>query len=467
MADPAGRPGAGGVLIWDRCPAYITRERFERTSGSSPTTRPARTRAASHAAAAALLPGLLHCGRCGARLTVSYPGPTRPPEYVCGYRWTMYGEAICQWISGRALDQFVGRLALEALQPAALEASLAAAEDIEGEWRRLHEHWQQRLERARFEADRAARQYHATEPENRLVGRELERRWEAALQEQRRVEDDYERFLARHPTGLTADDREAIRLMAADLPALWDAASTRPEDRKAILRQLIERAIVTVRGDSEYVDLTIVWAGGGTSRHELVRPVRSFEQLRDHERLLERIVELRRSGLTARRIAERLNAEGWNSCGGRGGFTKDVVICLLRRCGLAGIRPQSRGADAVLGPGEWWASELARHLGMDPKTLGKWILRGWVAARRQGEGVGSCWIVRAGPGEQARMRRLRRWLREHHRRSPPEELTRPSRSRRTKNVAKAGDQPDQVGQPLDCRPPTFDAGGMETPERRP
>jgi hypothetical protein len=155
-------------------------------------------------------------------------------------------------------------------------------------------------------------------------------------------------------------------------------------------------------------------------------PIVGIEELLDHERLLERIVELRRSGLTARRIAERLNAEGWNSCGGRGGFTKDVVICLLRRFGLAGIRPRSRGAAAVLGPGEWWASELARHLGMDSKTLGKWILRGWVAARRQGEGVGSCWIVRAGPSEQARMRRLRRWLREHHRRSPPDELTRPS-----------------------------------------
>jgi hypothetical protein len=186
--------------------------------------------------------------------------------------------------------------------------------------------------------------------------------------------------------------------MAADLPALWDAASTRPEDRKAILRHLIERAIVAVRGNSEYVDRTIVWAGGGTSRHELVRPVRNFDELRDHERLLERIAERRRSGLAARRIAERLNAEDWNSCGGRGRFTKDVVIGLLRRFGRAGIRPRSRESAAVLGPREWWASELARHLGMDPKTLGKWILRGWVAARRKGEGSGPAGSSGPGPG---------------------------------------------------------------------
>jgi DNA invertase Pin-like site-specific DNA recombinase len=248
VTDPAGRPGVGGVLIWDRCPAYITREWFERNQRQLADNQARQESRGVPRGGAALLPGLLYCGRCGARLSVCYPEPTRPPEYVCGYRWTMYGEAICQYISGRVLDQFVGRLVLEALQPAVLEASLAAAEDIEGEWRRLHEHWQQRLERARFEADRAARQYHATEPENRLVGRELERRWEAALQEQRGVEDDYERFLARHPTRLTAADREAIRLMAADLPALWDSDSTRPEDRKAILRHLIERVIVTVRG---------------------------------------------------------------------------------------------------------------------------------------------------------------------------------------------------------------------------
>jgi hypothetical protein len=156
--------------------------------------------------------------------------------------------------------------------------------------------------------------------------------------------------------------------------------STCREDRKASLRHLIERVLVAVRGDSEYVDLTIVWAGDGTSRHELVRPVRNFEQLRDHERLLGRIVELRRSGLTARRIAERLNTEGRNSCGGRSRFTKDVVICLRRRFGLVGNCRRSRGAATVLEPGEWWAADLARHLGMDRKTLGKWILRGWVAA---------------------------------------------------------------------------------------
>ena len=55
--------------------------------------------------------------------------------------------------------------------------------------------WERRVERARYEADRAGRQYHACEPENRLVGRTLERRWDEALQAVRKAEEDFDRFL--------------------------------------------------------------------------------------------------------------------------------------------------------------------------------------------------------------------------------------------------------------------------------
>ena len=105
MADLAGRPGAGGVLIWDRCPAYITRERFERNQRQLADNQARQDSRGIPRGGAALLPGLLYCGRCGARLSVSYPEPTRQPEYVCAHRWKMYGEAICQWISGKVLDR--------------------------------------------------------------------------------------------------------------------------------------------------------------------------------------------------------------------------------------------------------------------------------------------------------------------------------------------------------------------------
>ncbi len=172
---------------------------------------------------------------------------------------------------------------------------VAAAEDLQQERARLHQVRQQELERARYEAERARRQYDAVEPENRLVARELERRWEEALKEQRRLEEEYARFCRSQPAGLSALERAQIQALAQDLPALWQAAGTTAADRQRIVRLLVEEVVVAVQGDRERVDVTIRWAGGDSSRHEVVRPVRRHEQLADYGRLLSRIDELRKS----------------------------------------------------------------------------------------------------------------------------------------------------------------------------
>ena len=168
------------------------------------------------------------------------------------------------------------------------------------------------MERARYEAERARRQYDAVEPENRLVARELERRWEEALKEQRRLEEEYARFGRDQPRGLSAGEREQIRALARDLPALWHAPTTTAADRQRIVRLLVEEVVVTVRGESERVDVTIHWAGGFSSGHELVRPVQRYQQMADYERLLNRIDELREAGQTLAEVAEQLNREGFH-----------------------------------------------------------------------------------------------------------------------------------------------------------
>ena len=83
------------------------------------------------------------------------------------------------------MDDLVAEQVLLALEPAAVELSLKAIEDVHQERDRLHRHWKQRLERATYEAERAERQYQAVEPENRLVARSLERQWEEALRKRR------------------------------------------------------------------------------------------------------------------------------------------------------------------------------------------------------------------------------------------------------------------------------------------
>src|SRR5262249_34696840 len=131
---------------------------------------------------AALLGGLLFCGRCGRRMMGRYAGSRQAPAYCCGRAAAGHAEPGAQHLSrGAVLDNWVAEQILAAVEPAALEASLAAEAEVERERAELTRHWQLRRERARYETERASRQYHACEPENRLVARELERRWEDAL----------------------------------------------------------------------------------------------------------------------------------------------------------------------------------------------------------------------------------------------------------------------------------------------
>ena len=114
-------------------------------------------------------------------MVTQYPNRGRFLRYSCSRLAVNYGAAACQSLSGHALDALVAGLMLEALQPAALEVTLQLLEDLELERAALHRQWQQRLERARYEVERARRQYDAVEPENRLVARTLEQRWGGAV----------------------------------------------------------------------------------------------------------------------------------------------------------------------------------------------------------------------------------------------------------------------------------------------
>ena len=115
------------------------------------------------------------------------------------------------------------------------QLSLKVAEDLEAERQQLHRHWAQRLERAGYAVNRAFRQYNAVEPENRLVARTLERQWEEALGAEEVLKREQARFLAEQPAPLSAQEREAIRRLASDIPALWSAPGTTPWSSSAII----------------------------------------------------------------------------------------------------------------------------------------------------------------------------------------------------------------------------------------
>jgi hypothetical protein len=216
-------------------------------------------------------------------------------------------EPQCQCLSGPVLDGFVREQILAAVAPAALEASLAAVAEVERERSELSRQWRLRLERARYEAERAARQYQACEPENRLVGRELERRWEEALKLQRQVEDEYGRWQRSAPGRLSAEDERAIRSLAADLPAVWQAATTTPAETKRIARLVLEPISVTGDTGSERVDVERRWAGGLVPSHPRSRPVARDDLRSDHPR---RVARLRALGAERLGSARRRSPSG-------------------------------------------------------------------------------------------------------------------------------------------------------------
>jgi hypothetical protein len=203
-------------------------------------------------------------------MMVRYAGPKQRVSYTCTRGSADYAEPLCQGLSNAgALEELVAGQLLAAVEPAALEASLAAVAGAERQRAELQRQWQLRRERAAIDVDRAARQYQACEPENRLVARELERRWEEALRQQRQLDDEYARFERSAPAGLSDAALSSIRALAADLPAVWAAATTTPADRQRVARLLLERVVVTVDKASERVDVQLHWVGG------MVRPIAS------------------------------------------------------------------------------------------------------------------------------------------------------------------------------------------------
>ncbi|MBI3461749.1 MAG: hypothetical protein HY000_01620 [Planctomycetes bacterium] len=223
------------------------------------------------------------------------------------------------------IDDLVSQQVLRALEPASRELSVHAAEDIERDRDRITQHWKRRVERARYDTQRVERQYQAAEPENRLVARTLETRWEEALRNQRQVDEEYARFVRQMAPHLTDEERGVVSALARDIPALWNAPATTDADRKEIIRHLVERVVATVQNDTERVDVTIHWAGGFVSQHEIVRPVLRYQQLQGFNLLMERVVQLRTAGHTAAQIAEQLNREGFRPPRRRSTFHKLLV----------------------------------------------------------------------------------------------------------------------------------------------
>jgi DNA invertase Pin-like site-specific DNA recombinase len=386
------------VLLHDRFAAYITWEQYLANQSLLLENQRRPTTKGTPGGGSALLAGLLFCGRCGRKMQVEYH-TIRQGRYSCSQRRFAAIDEVCGGLPARGLDELVTQQLLQALAPAAIELSLCAIEHASEQRRQHGTQLRQNLERATQEAERAERQYQAVEPENRLVGRTVEARWEAALKHQDAARDACDRFEHEESIKLEAGQRRALEALSHDIPMLWHAPETTVVERKEMLRCLIERVEVTKSGTGQQTAVVIRWAGGFQSRHELCRTTWCYEQLDNYKELLARLGALRRAGWRAPRIAEQLNAEGFRTPKQRGAFTEYVVRSLYPRLAAQAEAENASGPQ----PPQWSADALAERLGIPVKKLKDWVRCGWVQAIERP--FGGVWILHADERELKQLER--------------------------------------------------------------
>lgn len=257
------------VLICDHHPGYVDWDRWERTQDQLRANwRPPR----GHGGGAvregtALLQGRIRCGRCGRMMQVGYSGANGDcPRYLCARSKQLYGtDRACQSVGGRKLERRVLEEVFAVLEPASLAATARALEEADTTYRQRLAVFELGVERARYAAERARRQFDAVEPENRLVARTLEAALEQALTAQRQAEADLAAQRLRQPTRLTDEETAWLARAGADVQAIFNAPTTTWRERKQLLRAVITEVVVTVRPADRQADLDIIWQGGATT----------------------------------------------------------------------------------------------------------------------------------------------------------------------------------------------------------
>ena len=383
------------VLIQQAFPGYISWEQYvENQRRLRENAQGANWNKGAPRDGEALLQGIVICSRCGRHMRVRTGG--RRPAYACYQANRDYGAPRCQHFTARHVDEAVVKLFLEAVQPARLEVALAAIEEIEDRRRMLAEQWQQRLERARYEADLARRRYERVDPDNRLVAGELEQRWEEKLREWKRMEQEWLQAQQQELAPLSDADRQLIRQLADDLPALWHAETTTNVERKRLLRCLIQDVTLDRFSKPSVSIIHVRWQTNTTTTVEVDRPPPGAWT---PPRAMRRIRELAPHHPDDQ-IAEMLNAEGLRT--GKGlSWTTSRVEKVRKRQDIPTGCPCHIREPGPRGDGLINAAEAAKRLGVDASTVTIWFRQDILDGHQRKPGS-SVW-VRLGEEDQRRL----------------------------------------------------------------
>ena len=358
------------VLIRDHHPAYITWETFLANTQQLAANcthqgaRPVRE-------GGALLQGIVLCGGCGRAMSTTCSGGK--PIYDCTHsRSDHVTTPQCRSVLAEAVDRMVGQRLLEVLAPQEIALALAAADEVTARKTNHNRALELRVERTRYEAARAERAFHHCDPDNRLVARSLERRWEEKLRELAEVE----RELACQMNEPALPSRDQLESLAADFPRLWAAPTTSDKERKRLLRTLIGDVTLFSEPHSMELRIGIRWRSG-VCEELMVRRPHSAPQAR---RTPQAAVELARrlgASRTNAELAAELNRLGLKSGTGKC-FSAALVQWIRYAYDIDQLQP--------LAPGELSVKQVAARLGIAPDALYCWISQGQIVVRHAAAG---------------------------------------------------------------------------------
>jgi hypothetical protein len=331
---------------------------------------------------AALLNGLLRCGHCGRKMQVGYAKGTH--RYFCVGANRADGAGHCISFGAMRADQAVSVEVLRLLQPLGMEAALKAIEARDAKADDGRRQVELALQQARYESNRAQRQYDLVDPENRIIAAELERRWNERLLAVRELETKLEQIETRQRPSLSEEERAQLVTLGTDLEHAWHHPAATSETRKRILRTIIVEIIARV--DDNLIDLKIHWQGGDHTQLN-VRKARSGE----HRWILDAtttdiIRELARQ-VPDLRIASILNRAGKRT--GRENTWNEVRVRAFRSD--HGIEVYREGERAERG--ELNELEAAQVLGTCRMTVHRLIKRGILKAQQACQGAP--WVIKA------------------------------------------------------------------------
>jgi hypothetical protein len=316
----------------------------------------------------ALLQGIVFCGHCGHQLRTLYKGMGK---YGCYARKQMYGGDICMIVNAGYIDPVVIEAFFTAVQPAQLDVLAAVLHEQNEAHSQLAQQWQQRLQRAQYEAHLAQRQYNAVDPDNRLVAAELERRWEAKLQALATTQREVEQFEQRpSPAALTPQLRQQFQTICDNLPAIWSELSN--QEKKSLLRSLIKRVILT-RVEVDRVAIRVVWVSGYYSAFDVHVGTRKTSDLPFYEDMIALINQLWQQGWDDAAIAAELTAKGYHSARSEQ-MSTNAVLHLRLKLGWKRANPR----DHVTMAGHLSVLELADLLGVSRTWVYGRIRRGLI-----------------------------------------------------------------------------------------